>query len=126
MNNITKSVLAGGTISAARFVALSGGLCVQASAPSDEIIGICERACVSGEICEVTVIGFARLAFAGVVAPGGVIKSDLDGKGVAGTTGVNAHARYIGQTSSTDATIPSTASGDLKEVLIINPSITLP
>lgn len=123
MNSVTKSILAGGTIRAGRFVALSGALAVEATSASSTIIGIAERACASGEICEVTVQGFARLDFGGVVAAGGFIKSDTDGKGIAATAGALAHARYIGQTSSTDATIPSTASGDLKQVMLLTPGI---
>jgi len=123
MNDTVKSILAGGTIRAGRFVALSAGLVVEATSASSTIIGISNRACVSGEICEVTVAGFARLEMGGVVAAGGFIKSDTDGTGIAATAGALAHARYIGQTSSTDATIPSTADGDLKPVMLLTPGI---
>ena len=123
MNGKTKSILAGGTIRAGRFVALSGALAVEATSASSTIIGISQRACASGEICEVTIQGLARLSFAGTVAAGGMVKSDGSGEGVAATAGALAHARYIGQTSTTDATIPSTADNDIKEVLLIVPGI---
>lgn len=123
MNDTVKSILAGGTIRAGRFVALSGGLVVEATSASSTIIGISNRACASGEICEVTVRGFARLSMAGTVAAGGMVKSDSNGEGVAATAGALAHARYIGQTSSTDSTIPDAVDNDLKEVLLIAPGI---
>lgn len=119
MNKITKSILAGGTIRAGRFVALSAGLVVEATSASSTIIGISERACASGEICEVTIQGLARLSFAGTVAAGGFVKSDSNGEGVAATAGALAHARYIGQTSTTDATIPSAVDNDIKEVVLL-------
>lgn len=123
MNNTPKSILAGGTIRAGRFVALSGALAVEATSASSTIIGISLRACASGEICEVVTQGFARLSFAGVVAAGGMVKCDSNGEGVAATAGELAHARYIGQTSTTDSTIPNTADNDLKEVLLIAPGV---
>ena len=119
MNGNTKSILAGGTIRAGRFVALSGALVVEATSASSTIIGISQRACASGEICEVTIQGLARLSFAGTVAAGGFVKSDGSGEGVAATAGALAHARYIGQTSTTDATIPSAVDNDIKEVVLL-------
>ena len=115
------NITAGGTINAGRFVALSGGQAVQASSPSDNIIGISERAAAAGELARVIVAGFADLAVAGVIAAGGYIKTDSNGKGVAATAAAKTHARLIDYTGSGDTTIPSTASGDTRKVLLVPP-----
>jgi len=123
MNSVTKSILAGGTIAAGRFVALSAGLAVEATSASSTIIGISLRACASGEICEVVVEGFARLSIAGTITAGSFVKSDGNGEGVTATAGALAHARYIGQTSTTDATIPNAVDNDLREVMLLSSAV---
>jgi hypothetical protein len=112
---------AGGTINAGRFVALSGGQAVQASSASASIIGISERAAASGELASVIVSGFADLDMAAVVAAGGYVKADSNGKGVEATASALTHARIIDYTGSGDSTIPSTASGDTRKVLLVEP-----
>lgn len=119
MSSTVINILAGGTINAGRFVALSGGLAIQATSASATIIGIAQRSAASGEMASVVIDGFANLDMAGVVAAGGYIKADSDGKGVAATVGTRTNARLIDYTSSGDTTIPSTASGDNRRVLLV-------
>lgn len=113
-NTVARNYLAGAAIAAYRIVKFSAdGTVIQGAAATDSLIGISESVGpASGERVDIVKSGIADLEFAGVVARGGPVTSDADGKGVAAAPAQGVNNRIIGFAEVT------TAAGDIAPVLI--------
>jgi hypothetical protein len=115
----TRTFTASGAIAGRRFVKFGATdkQVVQASAATDAIIGVTEKlGAADGAPIDVILNGPADVEFAGIVARGGFVTSDADGKGVACAPAAGSKARSGGQT------LVTTAAGDFGEIMV-NPSV---
>lgn len=112
---LNKNYIAEAAIAAYRIVKFGAadGQVVQAAAATDLLVGVCESVGPAlGERCDVVKSGIADIEFGGVVARGGPVTSDANGKGVAAAPGAGANVRIIGFAEVT------TAAGDIAPVLL--------
>ena len=113
---IIKSFVAGGAIAHRRLVKIGAAddTVIQAAAAGDAIIGVsdCPGGVASGARVDVVLFGVADLEFGGIVARGGLIASDADGKGVAAAPAAGVNNGVAGRTWVT------TASGDILQTFI--------
>ncbi len=112
---LNKNYVAEAAIAAYRIVKFGAadGQVLQAAAAADAMIGVCESVGPAiGERCDIVKSGIADVEFAGVVARGGPVTADANGKGVAAAPGAGANVRIIGFAEVT------TAAGDIAPVLL--------
>jgi hypothetical protein len=95
----------------------------QAAAATDSLIGVANSVGIdaagvtAGATLDVIVSGIAEIEFGGIVARGGPVTADANGKGVAAAPGAGSNNRIIGFAMKT------TASGDIAPVLLSPGSI---
>ncbi len=112
---LTKTHIAGAIIAPARIVKFSAdNTVIQAAAATDSLMGVSVEnvAAASGEVVDVIKNGIACIEFAGVVARGGPVTADADGKGVAAAPAAGVNNRIIGFAEVT------TAAGDIAPILV--------
>ena len=115
-NSTTKTLTAGGAISAFRIVkpdAVAGQV-LQAAAATDKLFGVCVNpsGAASGARIDVDVEGIAMVEFGGTVAAGDPITADANGKAVLAAPAAGVNNRIIG------FAFEAAVSGDISRVVL--------
>jgi hypothetical protein len=113
---LVKTFTAGGAIAANTLVKFSADdTVVQASAATDNIIGVCVQpnGAGSGDRVDVQLTGIAKVKMGGTVARGAPVTADSNAKGVAPAPAAGVNNRIAGFAMRT------AADGDLADVLLV-------